>query len=135
MKLVPAAELIRARDEKRAQAAAKAASKAAKLEAERQKRLQKLEKGRIPPQQLFKPPHVPEGTYTSWNEDGIPLTDSEGKELSKMILVSVAGEVSLLFMGQLGNGIILRTRGHYNVLCLTSISYSGSSFALRHKRA
>lgn len=83
MKLVPAAELIRARDEKRAQAAAKAASKAAKLEAERQKRLQKLEKGRIPPQQLFKPPHVPEGTYTSWNEDGIPLTDSEGKELSK----------------------------------------------------
>jgi cysteinyl-tRNA synthetase len=32
---------------------------------------------------MFRPPNVPEGTYGSWNEDGIPLTDAEGKELSK----------------------------------------------------
>ena len=83
VKLVPAAELIKARDEKRAVADAKAASKAAKVEAERQKRLQKLEKGRVAPQELFRPPNVPEGTYSSWNEDGVPLTDGEGKELSK----------------------------------------------------
>ena len=83
MKLVPPAELIKARDEKRAQEQAKAARKAAAVEAERQKRLQKLEKGRVSPQEMFKPPHVQEGVYGSWNEDGLPLTDGEGKELSK----------------------------------------------------
>lgn len=83
MKLVPPAELIKARDEKRAQIEAKAAKKAASVEAERQKRLQKLEKGRVAPQQMFKPPITAEGIYGSWNDDGLPLTDSEGKELSK----------------------------------------------------
>jgi len=83
VKLVPPAELIRARDEKRAQAEAKALKKAAGAEAERAKRAAKLEKGRVAPQDMFKPPNVPEGTYGSWNEDGLPLTDAEGKELSK----------------------------------------------------
>jgi cysteinyl-tRNA synthetase len=83
VKLVPPAELVKAREEKRAQEQEKAARKAAAVEAERQKRLQKLEKGRTPPQDMFKPPYVPEGRYGSWNEDGIPLTDGEGKELSK----------------------------------------------------
>ena len=83
MKLVPPAELLKARDEKRAQEQEKAARKAAAVEAERQKKLQKLEKGRVPPQELFRPPHVDEGLYGSWNEDGLPLTDREGKELSK----------------------------------------------------
>jgi len=83
VKLVPPAELIRARDEKRAQAEAKASKKAAAAEAERAKRAAKLEKGRVAPQEMFKPPNFPEGTYGSWNEDGIPLTDAEGKELSK----------------------------------------------------
>jgi cysteinyl-tRNA synthetase len=83
VKLVPPAELIKARDEKRAQIEAKAAKKAASVESERQKRLQKLEKGRVAPQDLFKPPNSAEGMYGSWNDDGIPLTDAEGKELSK----------------------------------------------------
>ncbi|EMD33708.1 hypothetical protein CERSUDRAFT_87037 [Gelatoporia subvermispora B] len=83
VKLVPPAELIKAREEKRAQAEAKAAKKAAAVEAERQKRLQKLEKGRVPPQEMFKPPNVSEGTYSSWDENGLPLKDGEGKELSK----------------------------------------------------
>ncbi|KAI0066021.1 cysteinyl-tRNA synthetase [Artomyces pyxidatus] len=83
VKLMPPAELIKARDEKRAQADAKAAKKAAAVEAERLKRQQKLEKGRLPPEDLFKPPNVPEGTYGSWDVSGLPLTDSEGKELSK----------------------------------------------------
>lgn len=83
VKLVPAAELIKARDEKRAIVEAKAANKAAKEEAERQKRLQKLEKGRTPPQELFKPPHAKEGEYGSWNDDGIPLTLGDGSPLSK----------------------------------------------------
>lgn len=83
VKLVPPSELIKAREEKRAQAEAKAAKKAALLEAERQKRLQKLEKGRVAPQDLFKPPNVPEGLYGGWDENGLPSTDGEGKELSK----------------------------------------------------
>ena len=83
VKLVPPAELIKARDEKRALAEAKAARKAASAEAERQKRLAALEKGRVSPQDMFRPPNVPEGTYGSRDETGIPLTDGEGKELSK----------------------------------------------------
>lgn len=83
MKLVSPSELIKAREEKRALSEAKAAKKQAQIEAERQKRLQKVEKGRVPPSEMFKPPNVPQGTYGSWNEDGIPLTDGDGKELSK----------------------------------------------------
>jgi len=83
VKLVPPAELIRAREEKRAQAEAKAAKKAASAQAAHEKRIAKLEKGRVAPEDLFKPPNVPEGTYGSWNEEGVPLTDAEGKELSK----------------------------------------------------
>ena len=83
VKLVSPADLVKAREEKRLQAEAKAAKKTASVEAERQKRLQKIEKGRVSPKDMFKPPNIPEGTYGSWNEDGIPLTDGEGKELSK----------------------------------------------------
>jgi cysteinyl-tRNA synthetase len=32
---------------------------------------------------MFKPPNVPDGTYGSWDEKGIPRTDGEGNELSK----------------------------------------------------
>ncbi|KAI0305388.1 tRNA synthetases class I (C) catalytic domain-containing protein [Multifurca ochricompacta] len=70
VKLVDPAELIRAREEKRAQAEAKAGKKAAAQELERQKKQQKLERGRVPPEQLFRPPYVPGGFMA-------------GKELSK----------------------------------------------------
>ncbi|KAF9527326.1 tRNA synthetases class I (C) catalytic domain-containing protein [Crepidotus variabilis] len=83
VKLVSPTDLIKAREEKRAFAEAKASKKAAQVEAERLKRLQKIEKGRMPPHDMFRPPNVLEGTYGSWNEDGIPLTDGESKELSK----------------------------------------------------
>ncbi|KJA20025.1 hypothetical protein HYPSUDRAFT_43630 [Hypholoma sublateritium FD-334 SS-4] len=83
VKLVSPTELIKAREEKRALQDAKAAKKEASAELERQKRLAKIEKGRVPPRDKFKPPHVAEGTYGSWNEHGLPLTDGEGKELSK----------------------------------------------------
>lgn len=42
-----------------------------------------MEKGKVPPEQMFRPPHVPEGTYGSYNEEGLPLTDGEGKPLSR----------------------------------------------------
>lgn len=75
--------LLCAREEKAALAAEKAAKKAAQVEAEKAKRLAKLEKGKLSPIEMFKPPNVPEGTYNSWNEDGIPLTDGSGAELPK----------------------------------------------------
>lgn len=83
VKLADPAQLLKAREEKRALGDAKAAKKAAAVEAERQKRLQRLEKGRTPPEAMFKPPHVPEDRYGSWDELGLPLTDAEGKALSK----------------------------------------------------
>jgi len=83
VKIVDPAELVQAREEKRAQAAARAAKKAATVEAEKQKRLEKIMKGKLSPSEMFKPPNIPDGAYGSWNEDGLPLTDSAGKELSK----------------------------------------------------
>jgi len=89
IKLVDPRELVKAREEKRAQQEANAAKKAANIEAERQKKRLKLEKGRIAPSDFFKPPQVPEGMYGSWNGDGLPLADGEGKELSKSQLKRV----------------------------------------------
>jgi len=83
VKLVSPAQLIKAREEKRAILEEKAAKKAAAVEAERQKRQQKIEKGRVSPKDMFKPPNVPQGKYSSWDESGIPLTDGDGEELSK----------------------------------------------------
>lgn len=83
VKIVDPAELVQAREEKRAQAAARAAKKAATVEAEKQKKLEKIMKGKLSPSEMFKPPNAPDGAYGSWNEDGLPLTDSTGKELSK----------------------------------------------------
>ena len=83
VKLVDPALLVKAREEKRAMLEAKAAKKSAAAEVERQKRIAKLEKGRTPPSELFKPPYVPAGTYGSYDEQGIPLTDLEGNPLSK----------------------------------------------------
>ena len=83
VKLVPPSELIKAREDKRALTEAKAAKKEAAVEAEKQKRLQKILKGKTAPEHFFRPPNVPEGTYGSYNDEGIPLTDGDGKELSK----------------------------------------------------
>ncbi|KAF8445055.1 cysteinyl-tRNA synthetase [Boletus edulis BED1] len=83
VKLVPASELIRARDEKRQKLEAQAARKAELKRAAEEQRLVKLARGRTPPEELFKPPNVPEGTYSQWNEQGIPVADGEGGKLSK----------------------------------------------------
>jgi len=83
VKLVDPETLQRAREEKAAIVAEKAAKKAAQAEADLAKKRAKLERGRLPPDEMFKPPNVPEGSYGSWSEDGIPLTDGTGVELNK----------------------------------------------------
>lgn len=92
VKLVDPATLQQAREEKLATAQEKERKKAASKQIERERQLAKLEKGRIPPQEMFKPPYVPEGTYGSWDEKGIPVTDGEGNELSKGKAKKVAKE-------------------------------------------
>ncbi|CAE6398114.1 unnamed protein product [Rhizoctonia solani] len=83
VKLVPPETLIKARDEKLAQAAEKSAKKAAQAEAAKAKQTAKLERGKLSPTEMFRPPNVPEGTYGSWDDRGIPLTDAAGSELPK----------------------------------------------------
>lgn len=83
MKLVDPAQLVRAREEKRAALEARAAQKAASVEAARAKQRQRLERGRLGAGELFRPPTVPAGTYGSWDAHGVPLTDGAGQALSK----------------------------------------------------
>ena len=83
VKIVDPTELLQAREEKRIQAAAKVANRAAAVEAEKQKKLEKILKGKLSPGEMFKPPNVPDDAYGSWNEDGLPLTDGAGNKLSK----------------------------------------------------
>ena len=92
VKLVDSATLQQARAEKLAAAQEKERKKYASKQAEREKQLAKLEKGKLPPREMFKPPNVPEGTYGSWDEKGIPVTDGEGNELSKGKAKKVAKE-------------------------------------------
>jgi cysteinyl-tRNA synthetase len=90
--LVPPEALIKARDEKLAQIAEKAAKKASQADAAKAKQMLKLERGKLPPTEMFRPPNVPEGTYSSWDDRGIPLTDASGIELSKSRLKKLAKE-------------------------------------------
>ncbi|QRV94275.1 cysteinyl-tRNA synthetase [Ceratobasidium sp. AG-Ba] len=83
VKLVSPDALIKARDEKLAAQAEKSAKKSAQADAAKAKQLAKLERGKIPPSEIFRPPNVPEGTYGSWDSNGVPLTDGAGAELSK----------------------------------------------------
>lgn len=94
-KLVDPAILIRQREEKAAQAADKAAKKAANAAAAEAKRIATLEKGRTAPTEMFKPPHVAEGTYTKWDEAGLPTHDAEGNEISKGLSKKCAREQKL----------------------------------------
>ncbi|WVQ78146.1 cysteine-tRNA ligase [Cryptococcus sp. DSM 104549] len=87
-KLVDPAVLIRAREEKERAQAEKAEKKAA-AEA---KRIALLEKGRVSPQEMFKVPNVAEGTYSAWDEQGLPTKDGEGNDLSKSLQKKVQKE-------------------------------------------
>lgn len=83
VKLAPAEELRPARDEKKAAAEAKLARKAAAAKEAEAKRLAKLEKGKLSPDEMYRPPNVAENLYSEWDAEGIPTKDGEGVELSK----------------------------------------------------
>jgi len=81
VKLVPTETLRAARDAKAALVKEKAERKAAAAAAAEQKRLEKLEKGRLSPSEMFKPPQSQE--FSEWDESGLPTKDKEGVEVAK----------------------------------------------------
>lgn len=80
---MPAATLIEARETKLALAAQKAFQAAASKAAARDKLVAKMTKMGIPALDMFRPPHVAEGSFSGWDERGVPTMDGEGVELSK----------------------------------------------------
>ncbi|GAA6016231.1 hypothetical protein JCM11491_003776 [Sporobolomyces phaffii] len=81
VKLVPPETLRAARDAKAALVREKAERKAAAAAAAEQKRLEKLEKGRLDPCEMFKPPRTQE--FSEWDDSGLPTKDKEGVEVAK----------------------------------------------------
>jgi len=80
VKLVPPEVLLEARRQKRAALDEKAAKKAENQRKEEERQREIMEKGRVPPNEMFK---GGESQYSSWDADGFPLTTLDGKELSK----------------------------------------------------
>jgi cysteinyl-tRNA synthetase len=80
VKLVPPEVLLEARREKRAAADEKAAKKAENQRKEEERQREQMEKGRVPPSEMFKGEGSP---YSSWDSEGFPLATLDGKELSK----------------------------------------------------
>lgn len=74
---------MRQREEKAALLAEKQSKKAAAAAEAEARRVAQLEKGKAAPADMYKPPYVPEGTYTEWDATGLPTKDAEGKEVSK----------------------------------------------------
>lgn len=75
-----APEILRqARDEKEKVAADKLARRAEAKAAEDNKRLEKLEKGKLSPSDMFKK----NPDYSAWDEQGLPTLDKEGVEVAK----------------------------------------------------
>lgn len=59
----------------------KAQRKAANASAAQNQRRAQLEKGRITPQEMYKPPNS--DLYSAWDDNGLPTKDKEGVEVSK----------------------------------------------------
>jgi cysteinyl-tRNA synthetase len=73
-------ELIKQREIKKAREAEKQAKKAQAAALLEQKRLERLEKGKIPPEQMFL---SFDKEYSKFDENGIPTHDNEGTEVAK----------------------------------------------------
>ncbi|GAA6014289.1 hypothetical protein JCM10207_005410 [Rhodosporidiobolus poonsookiae] len=80
VKLVPPEILRQAREAKLAAAQEKLARKAAAAAAAEQKRLERLEKGRLAPTDMFR---NSTDDYSEWDGQGLPTKDKAGEELPK----------------------------------------------------
>ncbi|KAI8375559.1 cysteinyl-tRNA synthetase [Blakeslea trispora] len=79
VKLVPREELIQIREKKLAMAAEKEAKKAAAAAERERKRLEKLEKGKLSPQEMFKNSEE----FSKFDESGFPTHTKDGEEVTK----------------------------------------------------
>ncbi|KAI7894869.1 cysteinyl-tRNA synthetase [Mucor mucedo] len=79
VKLVPREELIQAREKKLAMAAEKEAKKAAAAAERERKRLEKLEKGKVAPGDMFKSSEE----FSKFDEAGFPTHTKDGEEITK----------------------------------------------------
>ncbi|CAO3702291.1 unnamed protein product [Rhizopus stolonifer] len=79
VKLVSREELIQQREKKLAIAAEKEAKKAAAAAERERKRLEKLEKGKLVPQEMFKQSEE----FSQFDEQGIPTHTKDGAEVAK----------------------------------------------------
>ncbi|KAI8075340.1 cysteinyl-tRNA synthetase [Gilbertella persicaria] len=79
VKLVSREELIQAREKKLAMAAEKEAKKAAAAAERERKRLEKLEKGKLAPQDMFKQ----SDEFSKFDDQGFPTHAKDGEELTK----------------------------------------------------
>ncbi|KAI8646810.1 cysteinyl-tRNA synthetase [Parasitella parasitica] len=79
VKLVPREELIQAREKKLAIAAEKEAKKAAAAAERERKHLEKLEKGRVAPSDMFKSSEE----FSKFDESGFPTHTKDGEEITK----------------------------------------------------
>lgn len=79
VKLVSREELIKQRERKLAIAAEKEAKKAAAAAERERKRLERLEKGKMAPQDMFKQ----SDEFSQFDEQGIPTHTKDGQEVAK----------------------------------------------------
>jgi len=82
VKLVGQAEIQRIKEEKKKREEEKAAKKAAQQAELEKKKLERLEKGRIAPEEMFKAGEH-SGQFSQYDEQGIPTHDVNGQELAK----------------------------------------------------
>ncbi|KAG0142354.1 hypothetical protein CROQUDRAFT_67346 [Cronartium quercuum f. sp. fusiforme G11] len=80
VKVLPAKMLIEARDAKVAAVESKRLAQAKAAEAAEAKRLERIMKGKIGAEEMFK---LEAGEWSQWDEQGIPTHDKEGVEVSK----------------------------------------------------
>ena len=79
IKFVPAAELIKAREEKAAREAEKAKKKEEARLAREKAEQEAKEKAKVPPQDMFKN----DERYSAWDEQGMPTKMKDGSEVPK----------------------------------------------------
>lgn len=79
IKFIPAAELIRAREEKAAREAEKAQKKEEARLAREKAEQEAKEKAKIPPEEMFKK----DERYSAWDESGMPTKMKDGSDVPK----------------------------------------------------
>ncbi|KAF3011742.1 hypothetical protein E8E14_010733 [Neopestalotiopsis sp. 37M] len=82
IKFIPTSELIAAREEKAAQAAAKAQAKEEARLARERAEAERWEKAKVKPEEMYKNGEAAE-KYSAWDEEGMPTKLKDGSEVPK----------------------------------------------------